>query len=257
MAFPSIIDCKSCGTFAFGAFGGAATFIAVSRTSCIIKIEAFLRVCSATWWKNPQQYTFVSIHFIIYIYLHWCTFTTLNSKLKANAYTTYSCIPHQWQHMNHHTRDTPWHQHHIHTPNSWKGSQDTACQWDNTLRCMLCRYAVLHLHYRHCSLRYILKHICFSISIMHMITFILFLKAHPFFSSKSDLVLWFIVQAPCHWSVTLFSRDLKIGMMMPYDNTQLFDRRLSQLSSAILDFGGHLGFSDPEKTVFTKIAVIS
>ena len=66
-----------------------------------------------------------------------------------------------------------------------------------------------------------------------------------------------LVQAPCHWSVTLFSRDLKIGMMIPYDNTQLFDRRLSQLSSAILDFGGHLGFSDPEKTVFTKIAVIS
>ena len=36
--------------------------------------------------------------------------------------------------------------------------------------------------------------------------------------------------------------------MIPYDLMQLFDRRLSQLSTAILDFGGHLGFLGQNQT---------
>ena len=31
-------------------------------------------------------------------------------------------------------------------------------------------------------------------------------------------------------------------MVIPYEITKNFDRRLQQISSAILDFGGHFGF---------------
>ena len=48
-------------------------------------------------------------------------------------------------------------------------------------------------------------------------------------------------------------RDLILGMMIPYYLMKLFDRRLRQLSSAILNFGGHLGFSGMKITIFTKI----
>ena len=43
-------------------------------------------------------------------------------------------------------------------------------------------------------------------------------------------------------SVTKIYTNLIFGMVIPYDITKIFDRRLQQISSAILDFGGHLGF---------------
>ena len=44
-------------------------------------------------------------------------------------------------------------------------------------------------------------------------------------------------------SVTKIYTNLIFGMVIPYDITKIFDHRLQQLSSAILDFGGHFGFS--------------
>ena len=66
-----------------------------------------------------------------------------------------------------------------------------------------------------------------------------------------------IVQVLCHLSVTRFYTDLIIVMVIPYDLTKLFDRRLQKFSSAILDFGSHLGFSLAKKSLFTKTAIVS
>ena len=57
-------------------------------------------------------------------------------------------------------------------------------------------------------------------------------------------------------SVTPFDTSLKLGMVIPYDLTKIFDRRLRKFSSAILDFGGHLGFSRAKNSFFTKMAVV-
>ena len=62
---------------------------------------------------------------------------------------------------------------------------------------------------------------------------------------KSDLKMCSIynektvVQAACHLSVTLFSRDLKIDMMIPYGITHIFDRQLLYV------YVRHLGFFRP------------
>ena len=57
-------------------------------------------------------------------------------------------------------------------------------------------------------------------------------------------------------SVTRIYTNLIFGMVILYDITKLFDRRLRQLSSAILDFGGHFGFSRMKKSLFTKTAAV-
>ena len=57
-------------------------------------------------------------------------------------------------------------------------------------------------------------------------------------------------------NVTRFYTNLKFGMVIPYDLTKNFDRRLQKFSSAILDFGGHLGFSRAKISFFTKMAVV-
>ena len=65
-----------------------------------------------------------------------------------------------------------------------------------------------------------------------------------------------LVQAVCQQSVTPFDTSLKLGIVIPYDLTKIFDRRLQKFLSAILDFGGHLGFSRAKNSFFTKMAVV-
>ncbi len=61
-----------------------------------------------------------------------------------------------------------------------------------------------------------------------------------------------LVQAACHLSVTLFSTDLKIDMMIPYGITHIFDRQLLHVSVRHLGFWRPSLIFEPGKNGFYK-----